>query len=375
MLKIKASSCLLRKYQIIIALMIAVGLMLSAFPVSTYADNGQTYEKGDIITFGQYEQDNNTSNGMEPIRWIILGYTDNNMYVISENILDVKPYDTMNRDVTWDNCSLRIWLNGAFMRTAFSMAEQSIIATTTLENEDNPVWGSSGGTSTNDKVFFLSINAAETNFVDDESRKAECTPYALARGAEVVNDSYTIGSWWLRSSGQNRITAAYINNRGHIQKEGWHKDHDGTGVRPVIGIDSNQMAGYVSLDTGPALPDLVADPIRVDGEISPNYYRVNATTVYEPKSPILFDTGIWNVGNADPQQTFNIKWYINGYQVGYGMHEIVPAGWHITEGNTYLWWSFDPGTYYVEFVVDCDNYIQESDDSNNRSGIYITVGY
>ncbi len=122
-------------------------------------------------------------------------------------------------------------------------------------------------------------------------------------------------------------------------------------------------------------PDLVADAITVNGLESPNYYGVNAAIVYEPNSWILFDTGITNSGTADPEQTFNVKWYINGYQVGYGSHSIVPAGTDMTEDNSYLWWAFDPGTYYIEFVVDCDNYILELDDTNNTSGVYIVVGY
>ena len=139
------------------------------------------------------------------------------------------------------------------------------------------------------------------------------------------------------------------------------------------GTDLKDLA--VNLYDGPPLPDLIADPIRIDGLESPNYNRVNAAIVYEPKSLILFDTGITNGGTADPAQSFNIKWYINGYQVGYGQHNIVPAGMDITEDNSFLWWKFDPGTYYVQFQVDCDHFISESDYTNNISGVYIVVGY
>lgn len=139
------------------------------------------------------------------------------------------------------------------------------------------------------------------------------------------------------------------------------------------GTDLKDLA--VNLYAGPPLPDLVADPIRVDGLESPNYNRVNSAVVYEPKSLILFDTGVTNSGTVDPQQAFNIKWYINGYQVGYGQHSIVTAGMNMTEDNSYLWWSFDPGTYYIQFQVDCDHFIPETDYTNNISGVYIVVGY
>ena len=45
----------------------------------------------DYITFGTYEQDNDTSNGAEPIEWEVPDVKGGKALVISKYILDAKP--------------------------------------------------------------------------------------------------------------------------------------------------------------------------------------------------------------------------------------------------------------------------------------------
>ncbi|MBP3696995.1 MAG: hypothetical protein J6J45_05560, partial [Clostridia bacterium] len=66
---------------------------------------------GDYITFGSYEQDNDLSNGKEPIEWLVLDKQDGKVLVISKYALDAKPYNDEYVDVTWETCTLRSWLN------------------------------------------------------------------------------------------------------------------------------------------------------------------------------------------------------------------------------------------------------------------------
>lgn len=138
------------------------------------------------------------------------------------------------------------------------------------------------------------------------------------------------------------------------------------------GVDVNALNPYFY---DPPEVDLVADPIMAYGWESPNLEGIDVPFVWEPNSLITFDSGITNNGDLDAAQEFNVKWYINGYQVGYGRHAPVPAKVDMTEDNSFLRMSFSPGTYYIEFVVDCDWYIPESNETNNTAGMYITVGY
>ena len=119
---------------------------------------------GDIIKFGSYEQDANTSNGKEAIEWQVLDKKDGKLLVISKYALDYQPFNTTNDTVTWEDCSLRSWLNQRFINAAFTSEEKKKIQTTKVVNEDNPYWGSDGGNDTQDKVFLLSISEAAKYF-------------------------------------------------------------------------------------------------------------------------------------------------------------------------------------------------------------------
>lgn len=94
---------------------------------------------GDIVYFGTYEQDNDTSNGKENIEWRVLAKENSRVLVISDKALDRQPYNSSyTEEVTWENCSLRKWLNGTFLNKAFSTEEQAQIQNTTVSADNNP---------------------------------------------------------------------------------------------------------------------------------------------------------------------------------------------------------------------------------------------
>ena len=62
---------------------------------------------------------------MEPIEWIVLANDSNRAMLISRYGLDMRTYNTNWTNVTWQTCTLRKWLNGDFLNTAFSDEEQA----------------------------------------------------------------------------------------------------------------------------------------------------------------------------------------------------------------------------------------------------------
>ena len=54
--------------------------------------------------------------------------------LISRYALDVKPYNTQRVDITWEQCTLRAWLNNDFINTAFTTDEQAAILLTNVDN-------------------------------------------------------------------------------------------------------------------------------------------------------------------------------------------------------------------------------------------------
>lgn len=203
-----------------------------------------TVVTGDIIRFGSYEQDNNTTNGNEPIEWRVLTVIDGKVLLLSEKILDKKPFEETKQVANWETCSLRRWLNSVFLNSAFSVDEQSDIIETTISTVDDALQNSfHTGKDTQDKVFLLSyseaINSAfgfSSNALEkDTARRAEGTKYAIENG---LYEYYHFGLWWLRTSGKTQVSAANVHNDGSVHEEGYVVTRSNFGVRPAIWISS-----------------------------------------------------------------------------------------------------------------------------------------
>lgn len=196
------------------------------------------FSVGDVIKFGSYEQDNNTSNGKEEIEWQVLEVKDGKALVISKYALDCKPYNTEYTTVTWESCDLHQWLNNDFYNSAFGSDEKAKIISTTLTNDDNPSYGTEGGNDTTDKVFLLSIDEAEKYFSSNEARKCEPTEYAEANG-DYINDGNGTVWWWLRSPGNDTYYVASVDTFGWVHDYGYIVNLTYIAVRPALWINLN----------------------------------------------------------------------------------------------------------------------------------------
>ena len=225
-------------------------------PTQTPTSSIAPANAGDIITFGTYEQDNNTGNGAEPIEWLVLDNQGDRMLVISRYGLDCQPYNTTKTDVTWETCTLRSWLNGEFYNTAFNDSEKALIRTTTISNPDNARYITSGGSATIDNVFCLSIDEAKTyfgadskdsnDFIINPARATKPTAYAVAKGAYVNNSTQWYSGncwWWLRSPGNNQNYAAHVSHLGSVHEHGYINEYNNgvnsadDAVRPALWIE------------------------------------------------------------------------------------------------------------------------------------------
>lgn len=196
---------------------------------------------GDKITFGTYEQDNDTSNGAEDIEWLVLAKENNKILVISDKALDCQRYNAIHKDITWEQCSLRKWLNDSFLNAAFSEEERALIQSTTISADKNPQYSTDPGNATTDKVFLLSINEAKKYFNSDEARKCAPTAYAKAQGAFTSDTNKTTSGattcWWrLRSPGNYQDTAAFVHIDGSVYYDGYYVRDARACVRPALWI-------------------------------------------------------------------------------------------------------------------------------------------
>ena len=170
---------------------------------------------GDKIAFGNYE-------------WRILDIQNNTALIITECIIEQRPYHNRSGDVTWADCELREYLNGEFY-DKFSEADKARIIPVENMNPDNQWYGSKGGDDTKDSIFLLNIEETVCKYFGDSSRNLENRSakqrYWFQKKDENNNkrtskfDGY-VWWWWLRSPGRDNRRAVYIHGDGNIGIQG-----------------------------------------------------------------------------------------------------------------------------------------------------------
>lgn len=206
-----------------------------------YIDSFYALNVGDTFIFGSYEQDNNITNGKENLEWLVLSKDGDKVLLISKYALDCQHYYSFYKSVTWENCSLRKWLNDTFLRTAFSKEERAMIPSVTVCADKNPSYTTSSGNNTTDQVFLLSIKEANKYFSSDEERKCAPTNYAIAQDVWTSDSIKVDGKatcwWWLRSPGLNSHDAAGVNAVGSIDDKGFAVNHSVCAIRPALWVN------------------------------------------------------------------------------------------------------------------------------------------
>lgn len=223
--------------------LLAVCLVMAMLPTAALAaDTGKTIQlvsegsagnlgggQADNVYFGNYYQSNAITK--EPVKWRVLSNTGGQLFLLSDQNLDVFQYHTDEETVTWETSTMRSWLNGYdttqnsggssgidytndnFLDDAFSNKEQTAIAETTVINNDNPDYDTEGGNNTTDRIFLLSISDIyNRNYFPSYTNFSTNTAY-VAAGGKLESGMYGAGEadwWWLRSPGFDNSRAAFM---------------------------------------------------------------------------------------------------------------------------------------------------------------------
>ncbi len=185
---------------------------------------------GDYIKFGSYDQDNDASNGGEDVEWLVLEIQDDKVLLISRYAIEYEDYDTDYRNVAWEDCTLRKWLNRGFLNDVFSDGEKKRISTVSVSPDQN-----SSGKATQDKIFLLDVAEAEKYFGSNKARECKPTEYVISKGTNVKQLNGNC-RWFLRTEGSGRSTAIYVDEYGRIDLD---KDTFICAVRPAMWIERN----------------------------------------------------------------------------------------------------------------------------------------
>ena len=199
---------------------------------------GRADQETETYTFGSYEQDGDSSNGKEPIEWLVLDRDGDRALLLSKYALDYQSfmpfYEPVTEPYTWESCSLRRWLNGTFLNAAFSADEQQRLLTTTVITSPGSLHRENGPVTTEDRVFLLSNTEVYAYFANEAATAAEYTAYALSENPWPGNAA-TPGpaDWWLRTTdGYDHPDGVYADGR---VGEG-ARAYEGEYVRPAIWI-------------------------------------------------------------------------------------------------------------------------------------------
>lgn len=186
------------------------------------------------MKIGKYPQ-GGTLN--EPLEWIVLSAEDDRALVMSKYGIDCKKYNEVRKDITWENCTLRKWLNSDFINKAFTTDEKKKILSVTVKNPKTN--GTEGGNDTNDKVFLLSKDEYYEYVYKTVNAHCYYTDYALKNGIVAqVGENGKIGRWWLRSPGSNGQYASGVFYDGDVDnKDYYYVDFNEIAVRPAMYID------------------------------------------------------------------------------------------------------------------------------------------
>lgn len=201
----------------------------------------------DVITFGTY-------NG-KPIEWLVLERSGDKKwaYILSKDILLKKAYNEEFVSCTWEDCTLRSWLNGEFLGN-FTPQEQSRIGRTTIQNEDNLWYGTKGGNETKDRIFLPSLSEVDKYFGDsgdylNKRRKkydngkffADKDGYYFSNNFDkdrIANFNGSSCWWWLRSPGGDDDFVAYVYFGGLVDVSGYFVIiYSLGGVRPALWLN------------------------------------------------------------------------------------------------------------------------------------------
>ena len=205
---------------------------------ASVVDIGPDVQSGDVVTFGHYPH-TEAGDDSTPIEWLVLDVQADRVLLISRYGLDVKPYNALNTDITWENSTLRAWLNSVFLDNAFSADERTAILVTDVDNSIDQGYGkykysTDVGGNTLDSVFLLSWAEANRYFGvrhsdvwGFENTKAcmEPTAYAVKKGTyphysivQIPDGPYA--AWWLRSPGFENDRALLVLIDGNVYYRG-----------------------------------------------------------------------------------------------------------------------------------------------------------
>lgn len=177
-------------------------------------------EVGDSFDFGiayKYKKDDMEDFDREDydaLEWTVVATEEDRVLLTTKTICwDCEPFHNGNDSATWENSTLRNWLNGDLYDTIFTDVEKSLILETEVENKENPKYHEGGTKNTKDKLFIPSVDDIQKYYSSSKS----LIPVYNDDGSHYDNDYM----YFLRTTGKNSKYVSYIDLDGKINLFGY----------------------------------------------------------------------------------------------------------------------------------------------------------
>lgn len=165
----------------------------------------EAIQPGALLPFGAYT-------------WRVLDIRDGAALLVTEDIIGQDSYHDAYCDITWADCALRAYLNGAFY-DGFTPADRARIVPVRNANPGNEWYGTAGGGDTRDSVFLLSVEDVTCRYFGDSSgllrHPGRNQRYWFERKdannyRRRANFEGSVWWWWLRSPERVGVKAVYV---------------------------------------------------------------------------------------------------------------------------------------------------------------------
>ena len=241
----------------------------------------------DLVELGGYER--------KALQWRVLSKNGNDVFLLADRCVTEKRYNDEYKDITWEDCDLRAWLNADFYNTAFSDSEKAAIQKTTYKNADNPIYNTFGGNDTKDYVTLLSLSDIVNPSYGFPEKYCCNSETRIATSLTSDDTSQDSSWWWLRSPGSTSSYAASVDDAGYAYADGRYVDNDYYAVRPALHLNLTSLSSLKVVGT------------VVAGEDETQYYDTNGkkTDGTVPDAPTTETHTIheWDAGKVTKEPT------------------------------------------------------------------------
>lgn len=172
--------------------------------------------------------------------WRILEIQDDKLFLLKDSAMhkdqitgDLLVFnDKQDDNLTWENSSLRVWLNDAdgsesdppgFLGAQFTPKEQERILETSISGAGNSEYNVPAGNATTDKIFLLTAEEVEK--------------YCSMKPRRIATSQT---NWWLRTPGKNGGSMAFVNPNRQVMYYGYDAATDFCTVKPCMWVDISE---------------------------------------------------------------------------------------------------------------------------------------